>query len=213
MQIMFIHLPTATLITLLAALSVLVIVMLIVCLVLLQRTRKLHHQCEVERGTDALTGLWNRTRFMELAERQVNYVQRTGRSAAVLLIDLDECKKINHSYGHVAGDMAVRLISQAARDTVRDYDLLGRYSGEEIVVLLPDTTLEGAQAVAKRFREKLGAQKVTTTENKTFGVTVSVGIAALRCETDTLEDMLVGADAALVTAKAQGRDRVVAQGG
>lgn len=210
---MFIHLPTATMMTLLAILSGLVVVMLVFCVVLLRRTQKLHAQCEQERGTDALTGLWTRLRFMELAERQVNYVQRTGRSAAVLIVDLDECKKINESYGHQAGDMAVRQVAIAAKETVRDYDVLGRYSGEELVMLLPDTSLEGAQAVANRFRARVAEQRVVVPGNKVFSVTVSIGIAALRCETDTLEDLLVAADAALATAMAQGHNRLVAQSG
>lgn len=209
---MFTHLPTAQLVVLLAVFGVLLLIMLVICLVLLRRTRKLQLQCEIERGTDELTGLWNRMRFMELAERQVNYVQRTGRSAALLLVDLDECKKINQSFGQSAGDQAVRLVAQAARETVRDYDLVGLYSGEELVVLLPDTAQEGAQSVAKRLRERLAMQKIIAGDSRSFVVTVSIGIASVRCETDTLDDLLVAADAALVTAKAQGRDRVVVQG-
>ncbi len=210
---MLTDLSSTTLLTSLTVLCILLCGVLIFCLALLQRCKKHKQQCEAERGVDVLTGLWTRSRFMELAERQVNYVQRTGRSAAILLIDLDACKKINQHYGHVAGDDAVRLLASTARDTVRDYDLLGRYSGEEIVMLLPDTNLDGAQVVARRFRERIAAQKIATAENQSFGITVSIGIAALRCETDTLDDMLVGADDTLGLAKAQGRDRVVTQEG
>lgn len=205
---MFLALSPASLIVLLGGLCLLVVVMLIVSLVLLRRTRKLQAQCELERGTDALTGLWNRQHFMELAERQVNYVQRTGRKAALLIIDLDECKKINERYGLQAGDLAVQAVARAAQETLRDYDLLGRYSGEELVVLLPDTSLEGAQAVARRLRDHLATQEVLVAEGKPIPVTVSMGIAAIRTEIDTLEDLLVAADAALASVIVQGPNRV-----
>lgn len=196
---------------LLAATTLATLALAIASVRLLQSKRKLIADYETERGLDPLTGLWNRLRFMEQAERELNHVQRTGRSAAAVIVDLDHGKKINEEYGHLGGDMAVQFLARCAQDTVRDYDLLARYSGEELAMILPDTTLEGAQAVARRLRDAIASQNVVLPDGKHFLITVTIGIAALSRESDTLDDLLVSADAALTEAKAQGRNRTVAQ--
>lgn len=200
-----------TLYLLLAIATLFTLVLAIACIRLWQGKQALISAFEAERGLDPLTGLWNRLRFMEQAEREFNHVQRTGRSAAAVIIDLDHGKKINEEYGHLGGDMAVQLLARCAQATVRDYDLLARYSGEELAMLLPDTTLEGAQAVVRRLRDAIAARNVELPDGKHFLITVTIGIAAVSRETDTLDDLLVSADAALAEAKAQGRNRTVAQ--
>ena len=186
------------------------LLLLLLCLMLWRKQIQLKAQHEIEKGLDSLTGTWNRIRFMELAEQQVNHVQRTGRRAAALIIDLDRCQKINEQYGHAAGDQAVQLLARSAQTTLRNYDLLGRYSGEELAMLLPDTTLEGASAVARRMRDALGSGEITTANGQCFQITITIGISAITKETDTLEDLLVTADAALSEAKSQGHNRTVA---
>lgn len=200
-----------SLILYLALVSVAASALLLVCLLLWQRNRVLRALYNAERGIDPLTSLCNRMRFMELAERQINHVQRTGRSAAALIVDLDRCQKINEEYGHNGGDVAVQYLARCSQATVRDYDLLGRYSGEEMAILLPDTSLEGANAVARRLRDAINAQEVSLENGKHFPVTVTIGISVLSRESDTLEDLLLAADAALATAKAQGHNRTVSQ--
>ena len=200
-----------TLDLLLAVTSATTLIFAAVCVFLLQRNKTLLARCEAERGTDPLTGTWNRLRFMELAERQINHVQRTGRNAAILIIDLDHCQKINEKYGHQAGDLAVQHLARCAQACVRDYDLLGRYSGEELAMLLPDTTQDGANAVASRLRDAIAAQEVATAKNERFPITVSIGLSVLSDELHTLEDILLAADTALTSAKAQGHNRTVYQ--
>ncbi len=204
-------LSTETLNLLLLATSATTLIFAATCVFLLQRNKALQASCEAERGTDLLTGAWNRVRFMELADRQINHVQRTGRSAALLIIDLDHCKKINEQYGHQAGDLAVQYLTRCAQATVRDYDLLGRYSGEELAMLLPDTSLDGANAVASRLRDAIAEQEVVTPKNEKFLITVSIGFSVLSDELHTLEDILLAADNALTSAKAQGHNRTVYQ--
>lgn len=186
------------------------LLLLLLCLVLWRKQARLKAQHEIDIGLDQLTGTWNRIRFMELAEQQVNHVQRTGRRAAALIIDLDRCQKINEQYGHIAGDKAVQLLAHCAQATLRNYDLLGRYSGEELAMLLPDTTLEGAQAVARRMRDALGSGEITLANGDCFQITITIGISAISQETDTLEDLLVTADTALMAAKQHGQNRTIA---
>lgn len=183
----------------------------LVCIFQWQRNRALHALYENNRGIDPLTGLWTRIRFMELSERQINHVQRTGRNAAALIIDIDHCQKINEKYGHRGGDLAVQYLARCSQTTVRDYDLLGRYSGEELAMILPDTTLEGACAVARRLRDSIAEQDVITDTGEHFLITVSIGISVLSNEMHTLEDVLLAADAALSIAKEQGHNRTVSQ--
>lgn len=208
---MFTQVSPSLLGDLLVAACLVLLLMLIVSASLWSRVRRLQHQYDSSLGTDLLTGQCNRMRFMELAERQINHVQRTGRCAAAMIIDLDECQKINERYGHQGGDLAVQLLARCAQSTIRDYDLLGRYSGEEMAMLLPDTSLEGADAVAQRLRETLASQEVLTDKGERFPVTVTIGISALSSEMDTLEDLLLAADSALNNAKTQGLGKTVSQ--
>lgn len=201
------HLPPDRLETLIFGLAAAALLLLVSTIVLWLHIRRLQARCDTERGLDLLTGLCNRVRFLELAERQINHVQRTGRSAAILLIDLDQCQKINEQHGHQGGDLAMQLIAQCALETVRDYDVVGRYSGGEVAMLLPDTSLEGAHAVARRLREALELQQVAPPLGHPFSITITVGISALRHESDTLDDLLLAADAALAEAKTQGSNR------
>ncbi|MBS1155845.1 MAG: hypothetical protein H6R07_1769 [Proteobacteria bacterium] len=200
-----------TLDLLLVATSASTLLLAAACVFLWQRNKTLQADCEAERGIDPLTGTWNRVRFMELAEKQINHVQRTGRSAALMIIDLDHCQKINEQYGHHAGDLAVQYLARCAQSCVRDYDLLGRYSGEELAMLLPDTSQEGANAVASRLRDAIAEQQVVTPKNEKFLITVSIGLSVLVDEIHTLEDILLAADIALTSAKTQGHNRTVFQ--
>lgn len=197
---------------LLLALSMLgTLVLAVACVRIWQSKQALLASHEAERGTDQLTGLWNRLHFMAQAERELNHVQRTGRSAAALVVDLDQGKKINEEHGHSGGDFAVRYMANCAKATIRDYDLLARYSGTQLVMLLPDTTLEGAQAVARRLRDAIAAHDVSLPDGTHFLITVTIGISAISRESDTLDHLLLAADSAVSSAKAQGQGRTVAQ--
>jgi diguanylate cyclase (GGDEF)-like protein len=159
---------------------------------------------ETQAHTDPLTGLMNRrsveSRVQELSEQAHSYVAAYG--------DLDHFKQLNDVHGHDAGDQALRLFARVLRETVRPNDLAARYGGEEFVVVLPDCTVADAYAVVDRIRERLALAQVSAAGPR---FTVSFGIARSRPEL-TFSETLEVADAALLDAKAKGRDRVIIAG-
>ena len=153
--------------------------------------------------TDELTGLLSRRYFFELAEQRLALDARASQSTTLLLIDVDRFKPINDSYGHLAGDAVLREIAERCRSTVRGGDLLGRYGGDELLVLLPGAGATEAQQVADRMVAIVGSD-VVRTQGHAIPVTLSIGHAT----TDGLVDLqeLIGrADAALYAVKGQGR--------
>lgn len=155
---------------------------------------------------DALTQLWNRRAFMELAGKELARASRQERSTSALMIDVDHFKKLNDTYGHAAGDEALKEIADRIKDALRTGDHLGRYGGEELVALLPDCGVPGAYAVAERVRR---AVRRTALRLQAGDVPVSVSIGAASARHGRLEDLLERADQALYQAKREGRDRAV----
>lgn len=153
-------------------------------------------------STDPLTGVYNRRRFLELAEDI--RCRSTDGKACMLLLDLDRFKQINDSYGHLAGDAVIRGATRAIQQHSRQDDLIGRYGGEELVVCLPDTSLEEGVQVAERVCRALADHGIRHAA-KTIAVTVSAGVAALR-PGESLEQWLTRADDALYQAKDAGRN-------
>ena len=159
---------------------------------------------ETQAHTDPLTGLMNRRSL----ESRVRELTENGQSFVAAYGDLDHFKQLNDVYGHDAGDQALRLFSRVLRDTVRPNDLTARYGGEEFVVVLPDCGIDDAYLVVDRIRERLALAQVGGTVPP---FTVSFGIALARPE-HTFSETLEAADAALLDAKASGRDRIVIGG-
>jgi diguanylate cyclase (GGDEF)-like protein len=159
--------------------------------------------------TDSLTGVYNRRTFAELAEPQLSRSRRSKLPVSLLMLDLDHFKRINDTYGHLAGDHVLKAFSALVRSCLRKEDLLARYGGEEFVVLLPDSPEVAAAALAERIRSEV-ASKPLDVNGRSIHVTVSVGVASESGEAlPPLESMLARADEALYAAKNQGRDRVV----
>ena len=156
-------------------------------------------------GTDGLTGVYNRRRFLELAGGEFELAK--DRSLCIALFDLDRFKRINDTYGHLAGDAVIRCAIEVIRQHCRQGDLVGRYGGEEFVLCLPDTRLPHALDIAERIRDEL-ATAVVMHEGSSIGVTVSIGVAALR-PGESIEQWLSRADKALYEAKHEGRNRCV----
>ncbi|MDR7085779.1 diguanylate cyclase (GGDEF)-like protein [Aeromicrobium panaciterrae] len=149
-------------------------------------------------GHDGLTGLLNRSEFLRLAAAELHET-----SAALILADLDHFKAVNDTYGHPAGDRALRAFADACSGTVRTSDLVGRYGGEEFIVLLPNTHLDRAEAITAQISEQLRLAEAG------FPMpTASYGITIARPGID-LETSIATADAALYLAKQQGRNRAV----
>jgi diguanylate cyclase (GGDEF)-like protein len=157
--------------------------------------------------TDALTGLANRRHFFTLAQQEIDRTLRYQRPLAVLMLDVDNFKLINDGYGHAAGDRVLQEIGALCRRTLRSADVVGRYGGEEIAVLLPETHEEAAEEAAGRLRASIEELQL---DGAKLHVTVSIGVAgATGAEPVALEHLIERADHALYIAKRTGKNRVV----
>lgn len=176
---------------------------------LLQAQERLHYLAV----RDALTGLFNRR---EIALQGANEFDRYRRQSvgveyapfSVMMIDIDNFKAINDTYGHVAGDQILRLAAQYLSEEMRSYSLVGRYGGEEFVVVLPGGGVDDASAVAERIRAGIAERSLKCDVCET-NITVSIGTTVVGDQDRTFEDVVSRADKALYRAKEQGRNRVV----
>ncbi|MHB0954771.1 MAG: GGDEF domain-containing protein [Pirellulaceae bacterium] len=157
-----------------------------------------------EARTDALTGLPNRRAFDEDLARRMAEWRRYRRPLSILMIDVDHFKKFNDAYGHQAGDEVLCQVAQLLRDTMRESDLVVRYGGEEMAVVLPATDIQEACRGAERARRAIEATQLHV-EGQTLRVTVSVGTAQCH-EADSSTDLVKRADEALYAAKRAGRN-------
>lgn len=157
---------------------------------------------------DALTGLFNRGHFNELAAQEIERARRFAEPLSVGLLDLDHFKRVNDTYGHDAGDLTLAHFAKLCQEFVRKIDLVGRLGGEEFVLLMPRANKEPAFEILQRLRLSVMESRITTSSGVAFGVTVSMGLASLRPHTRDLRELLRNADAALYKAKREGRNRV-----
>jgi len=173
-------------------------------------------QLEEEANTDSKTGLLNAAAWDIEADRAVRRIERLEGNATVLVLDLDNFKQVNDEHGHLVGDQVLVAVAGAIRDVVRDDDLVGRFGGEEFVVLLPapdgDPGRVGAEAVANRIRRRIEELRIEV--KASFGdvvvadLSVSIGGATSPADGTQLADLLKVADAAMYAAKEAGRNRV-----
>lgn len=154
---------------------------------------------------DKLTGLYNRHYFDKKAQEELARAQHEQTPLSILFIDIDHFKKINDTYGHKTGDKTLRIVSKLVRSSCRKSDIVARYGGEEIVVVLPNTLTHDAVKVASEIRTIIARQTRTAMG---FRVTVSVGIATFPAHGNSLKALLDNADKALYRAKREGRNRV-----
>jgi diguanylate cyclase (GGDEF)-like protein len=157
--------------------------------------------------TDELTGLYNRRGLFELGKREVERSLRFGRQLPVLMIDIDFFKEVNDTYGHMTGDQVLRVLAQRFRRNVREIDIVGRYGGEEFVILLLENDLPTALMIAERLRLLVSSIPVHTDQGL-IDVTVSMGVTAVAQDVRDLPTLLQRADEALYTAKSSGRNRI-----
>jgi two-component system cell cycle response regulator len=157
---------------------------------------------------DPLTCLWNRCSILDILTREVSRANREGTGVGVIMADLDHFKKVNDTYGHLAGDAALREAARRMQASVRAYDAVGRYGGEEFLIVLPGSGNSNAMQFAERLREKICGEPITVPEGSLMA-TVSLGVTAWkRGAYPTPEMLLRAADEALYRAKASGRNRV-----
>ncbi len=157
--------------------------------------------------TDPLTGLQNRRSTFEVGGIEFSRAQRMKRPFSCMMLDLDHFKKINDQFGHPSGDQILQDFAARCLNSVRDGDLVGRYGGEEIIILLPETDRELAMRVAERLASAVSEKPFKTLENEIF-VTVSIGVSEMDKNTPHLETLIARADQALYIAKHKGRNRV-----
>lgn len=157
--------------------------------------------------TDELTGLFNRRQFTATLNKQIENAKKAARPFGLLLIDIDHFKKINDTYGHLAGDEILKKFSEVSKLCLRDSDFMARYGGEEFVVLLPNVTMEILMECSERIRSCVNTISLDNTDK---GKTITVSIGATHYHlSEPSEEVMARADAALYLAKEQGRNRVV----
>lgn len=156
---------------------------------------------------DDLTGLYNRGFVLEVLEREAARCQRHGTELTIALADLDRFKRVNDAHGHQAGDRVLASCASLLREAVRATDVVGRYGGEEFIIVMPDTALDAGRAVAERIRQAVAAETVAVGSLE-LTVTISCGVAASRPPHE-VDALLARADHALYEAKRAGRDRVM----
>lgn len=167
---------------------------------------KYHEEIYKMTIVDNLTQIHNKRYLYEALEREITRARRHDRSLALLLFDIDYFKNINDQYGHLAGDHVLRELADAVKLRIRRDEVFARYGGEEFVIVLPETTLEGAQALAESIRAKVEEHDFTF-QNERIPVTISIGCAVLTGD-EVANDLIRRADEMLYEAKRSGRNRV-----
>jgi two-component system, cell cycle response regulator len=180
-----------------------------------RRILELHEELDAARAVlqekathDSLTGLFNREEILGTLDRELARFERDGVCFSIIMADIDHFKKINDNYGHIAGDEVLRIASRKMQSVMRPYDSIGRYGGEEFLIVLPECCGECAEAFAARLCTGIGGESMDTAEGM-LPVTISLGVASSdRVGRGSGNFLLQAADAALYRAKAKGRNRV-----
>jgi diguanylate cyclase (GGDEF)-like protein len=157
--------------------------------------------------TDGLTGVLNRRYFFERGENELQRAIRYGHPLSMLIFDIDHFKQVNDGFGHQAGDEVLCQLADITVNTIRSTDLLGRYGGEEFILMLPEAGFDSAWRVAERLRQKIETHNFKYDQEK-IKITISVGLSSLESPDTDLEDLISRADRSLYAAKDAGRNRV-----
>lgn len=163
---------------------------------------------EFQASHDALTGLWNRRAILEKIQQELDRSGRDGTNLGLVICDVDHFKQVNDNYGHLAGDAVLRELAKRIDSSLRSYDSVGRYGGEEFIILIPSSDGAGAADLAERLRASIADPPMQTDEGE-FSCTMSFGATALNERQDfDLNSLIKEADEALLIAKNRGRNRV-----
>jgi diguanylate cyclase (GGDEF)-like protein len=168
----------------------------------------LHVQVSRQAVTDELTGLSNHRRFQELLAVEMEQVRRYHHYVGLIMLDIDDFKAVNDTYGHQQGDIVLRRVARVLADNSREADFPARYGGEELALILPHTDMGGSFAIAERIRTAVESLRIPRVDQDgVLRVTASLGVAA---STEGAKEQLIAeADAALYEAKRQGKNRTI----
>ena len=170
---------------------------------LVKENKRLFEEIQRLAVTDALTGLYNRHKLQDSLETEVERAKRYSRPLSIIMIDMDKLKALNDTYGHAAGDVALKLVAKSIQRSIRKVDLGTRFGGDEFIVLLPEADRDEAAAVAKRIREAIAA-----VEFESGKLSVSMGVVQWHSGFDTSKDFVHAADEAMYLAKRSEGERL-----
>jgi len=157
---------------------------------------------------DELTGCVNFRWTMRILEREFRRAQRYKKELSIIMVDIDHFKKINDTYGHLAGNVILKEFAHILQENVRSIDVVGRYGGEEFLIILPEAGLHQAQIVGERIKEKLSEKEIKISQKDTIKIKFSAGIASFPYNATSVSELMTVADNALYRAKKAGRDRI-----
>jgi diguanylate cyclase (GGDEF)-like protein len=170
---------------------------------LVKENKRLFEEIQRLAVTDALTGLYNRHKLQDSLETEVERAKRYSRPLSIIMIDMDKLKALNDTFGHAAGDVALKLVAKSIQRSIRKVDLGTRFGGDEFIVLLPEADREEAAAVAKRIREA-----ILGVEFESGKLSVSMGVVQWHSGFDTSKDFVHAADEAMYLAKRSEGERL-----
>jgi two-component system chemotaxis response regulator CheY len=173
-----------------------------------ERVLALHEQLIVQATRDHLTGVLNRGTVIDMGQRELAHAVRKGEPAALILADIDNFKRVNDTYGHIAGDVVLREATKRMAGRLRTYDVLGRYGGEEFVIFLPGCPEGDARRIGEELRAAIASEPVATDAGP-VQITMSFGLTSVKAgDSARWEDLVRVADEALYRAKDEGRNRL-----
>jgi diguanylate cyclase (GGDEF)-like protein len=165
-------------------------------------------ELRIQATRDFLTGVWNRGMIMRKVHEEIDRASRRSEPIGVVMVDIDHFKQINDTHGHPAGDAVLVEVSRRMQDGIRSYDALGRFGGEEFLIVCPTTDATGVVQLGERLRDVVSSKPIEA-NGQSIRVTVSIGVTAHDCSKSCEIDRFISeADAALYAAKRNGRDRV-----
>ncbi len=175
---------------------------------LINDLRKSQEELKLLASIDPMTKLYNRRYFAEISKHVVSLSKREKTITTIIMIDIDKFKNINDTYGHEVGDKVIIYLSKKLKELTRESDVVCRYGGEEFVILLPETSTEGATIIANKIREEIQSLYLIVEKNQKIKYTISLGISQVKIYDKNIESALRRSDDALYKAKNNGRNQV-----